>query len=64
LRKNFFGPISATNPVEGSKDAASFLVCTLKKFLLGGSGFFVSDSISGRLLGHIGPLNLALRPNR
>jgi len=29
-----------------------------------GCGFFVSDVISGRLLGHLGPLHLALGPNR
>jgi len=27
-------------------------------------GFFVSDVINGRLLGHLGPLYLALGPNR
>ena len=37
----------------------------LKKiFLLGGCGFFVSDVISGGLLGHLGPLCLALGANR
>jgi len=39
LRGNFSGPVSGTNPVKGSKDAASFLVCTRKKFLLGDAGF-------------------------
>jgi len=34
-----------------------------KKFLVWGSGFFVSDIISGGLLGHFGPLHLALGPN-
>jgi len=34
-----------------------------KNFLLGGCGFFVSDVISGRLLGHLGPLCLALGAN-
>jgi len=29
-----------------------------------GGGFFVSDVISGGLLGHLGPLHLALGPNR
>jgi len=33
-------------------------------FLLGGCGFFVSDIISGELLGHIGPLCLDLGANR
>jgi len=34
-----------------------------KNFLLGGCGFFVSDVISGGLLGHLGPLSLALGAN-
>jgi len=48
----------------GSKDLASLLVCTRKKFLLGVCGFFVSDIRSGGLLGHLGPLHLALGSNR
>jgi len=35
-----------------------------KFFLLGGCGFFVSDVISGGLLGQLGPLCLALGANR
>jgi len=34
-----------------------------KNFLLGGCSFFVSDVISGGLLGHLGPLCLALGAN-
>jgi len=34
-----------------------------KKFLLGGYGYFVSDIISGGLLGQLGPLCLALGSN-
>jgi len=34
-----------------------------KNFLLGNAGFFVSDVISGGLLGHLGPLCLALGAN-
>ena len=34
-----------------------------KNFLLGGCEFFVSDVISGGLLGHLGPLFLALSTN-
>jgi len=50
--------------VEASKDAASLLVCTRKKyFCLGACGFFVSDVISGGLLGHLGSLCLALGAN-
>jgi len=33
-------------------------------FCLGDTGFFVSDVISGGLLGHLGPLRLALGTNR
>jgi len=64
LRRNFSGPVCSTDPVKVSKDAASLLVCTRKKFFcLGGAGFFVSYVISGRLLGHLGPLCLALDAN-
>jgi len=34
-----------------------------KNFLLGGCGFFMSDVISRGLLGHLGPLCLALGAN-
>jgi len=33
-------------------------------FCVGDEGFFVSDVISGGLLGHLGPLCLALGTNR
>jgi len=63
LRGNLSGLVCSTDLVKVSKDAASLLVCTRKKnFLLG--GFFVSDVISGGLLGHLGPLCLALGTNR
>jgi len=56
LRRNFSGPVCSTEPAKVSKDAASLLACTRKKkFLLRGCGFFVSDIISGGLLGHLGP---------
>ena len=64
LRGNFSGPVQVTDLVEVSKYAASLLVCTQKNFLLGGCGFFVSDVISKGLLGHLGPLYLALGTNR
>jgi len=49
VRWNFSGPVSATDLVKVSKDAASLLVCTKKKlFCLGG---------------HLGPLHLALSAN-
>ena len=65
LRGNSSGPVCSTDPVKVSKDAASLLVCTRKKiFCLGAAGFFVSDVVSGGLLGHLGPLCLALGANR
>ena len=53
LCRNFSSPISSTDPVKGSKDTTSLLVCTRKNFLLGGYGFFVNDVISGGLLGQL-----------
>ena len=63
LRRNISAPVRVTNLVVVSKGAASFLVCTRKNFLLGGCVFFVSDVISGGLLGQLGPLYLALGAN-
>jgi len=60
---NISAPVQVTDLVEASKDAASLLICTQKNFLLGGCGFFVSDVISRGLLGHLGPLCLALGAN-
>jgi len=57
-------PVRATDPVKSSKDLASLVVCTQKKFLSWRCRFFVSDVISGGLSGHLGPLHLALGPNR
>jgi len=48
----------------GSNGSASLVDCTQKIFLLWGCGFFVSDVISGGLLGHFGPLCLDLGANR
>jgi len=64
LRGNFSGPVSATNPVKSSKDTASLVACTRKKFFGWVCGFFASGVISGGLLGHLGPLHLALGSNR
>jgi len=64
LRGNFSGPVCSTDLVKVSKDAASLLVCTRKKIFAWGVRFFVSDVISGGLLGHLGPLCLALGANR
>jgi len=65
LRGNFSGLVCSTDLVKVSKDAESLLVCTRKNFFcFGGCGFFVSDVISGELLGHLGPLCLALGANR
>ena len=63
LRGNISAPVRVTDLAEVSKDAASLLVCTRKKFFAW-CGFFVSDVISGELLGHLGPLCLALGTNR
>ena len=56
-------PVQVTDLVEVSKDVASLVVCTGKKYLVGVCGFFVSDVISGGLLGHLGQLHLALGTN-
>jgi len=64
LRGNFSGPVCSTDLVKVSKDAASLLVCTRKKIFAWGVRFFVSDVINGGLLGHLGPLCLALGANR
>ena len=64
LRERNSGAKIGRELFKGSKDLASLLVCTQKNFLVRGWGFFVSDVISGGLLGHLGPLNLALGPNR
>jgi len=64
LSGNFSGPVSATDPVKSSKDSASLVVRTRKKFFGCGVQVFVSDVISGWLLGHLGQLHLTLGPNR
>ena len=67
LRGNFSRLVCSTDLVKVSKDAAmgkSSSLHSKKKFLLGGCGFFVSDVICGGLLGHLGPLCLALGTNR
>jgi len=64
LRGNFSAPVRVTNLVEVCKDTASLLVCTRKKFFWLGVPDFLSDAISGGLLGHLGPLYLALGANR
>jgi len=63
LRRNFSGPVSTTVPVKVSKDTASQVPCTRKKIFDWGCGFFVSDVINGGLLGHLGPLHLAVGAN-
>ena len=57
------GAESASELFKGSKDWANHAVCNEKIFFVGVCGFFVSDIISGGLLGHLGPLHLALGPN-
>jgi len=63
LRGNYSASVRVTDLVKVSKETASLLVCTRKKFFGWGCRFFVSDIISGGLLGHLGPLYLALGTN-
>jgi len=63
LRGNLSRSGSAADLVEASKDAASLLVCTLTKFFWLGVQIFLSDVISGGLLGHLDPPYLALGAN-
>ena len=63
LHRNISAPVRVTDLVKASKDMASLLVYTRKKFFAWGCRFFMSDIISGRLLGHRGPLCLALGAN-
>jgi len=64
LRGNISAPVWVTHLVEVSKDAASLVVGTRKKFFwLGACGFFVSDVTSGGLFGHLSQLHLALGAN-
>jgi len=64
LRGNFSSPVRATDPIKSLKDAASLVACTEKKNFGSGVQIFVSDIISAGLLGHLGPLCLALGANR
>jgi len=57
------GLIQAVRKKTADLHVASLVLCTEKIFLLGGCGFFVSDVISGGLLGYLGPLCLALGTN-
>jgi len=60
LRRNISAPVQVKYLVEVSKDAASLLVCTRKKYFCWGCGFVVSDVISRAFFGH---LHLALGAN-
>ena len=64
LREYNSGAESNRKLFKRSKDLASLEVCNEKQFLVSGHRFFVSDIISEGLLGHLGPLHLALGPNR
>jgi len=64
LHGNFSGPVCSTDPVKVSRRGKSSRLHSKKHFLLVGTGFFVSDVISGRYLGHLDPLCLALGTNR
>ena len=55
---NISAPVRVTDLVEVSKDTASLVVSTRKKFFGWGVQFFMSDIISGGLFGH---LDLALQ---
>ena len=63
LCRYFSSRVSATDLEKVANDVASFVVCTRKKFFGCGCGIFVSDIISGGLLGHRGPFYLALGSN-
>ena len=64
LRGNISAPVQVMDLVEASKDALVFWSAIEKIFFPWGVRVFVSDVISGRLLGHLGPLCLALGANR
>jgi len=49
---------------KAQKTRQVFLSALEKKFLVGGADCFVSDVIGGGLLGHLGPLHVALDANR
>jgi len=57
------GAISGRELFKGSKDAARLVVCNEKSFSVGVCGCFMSDVVSGGLLGHPSQLHLALGPN-
>jgi len=62
LHRNISGAVNTRNLFKGSKDLARLVVCSEKKFV-SDCRFFVCDVISGILLGHCGPLHLALGSN-
>jgi len=55
-------PVQVTDLVEVSKDAASLVVCTRKKFFGWGVQIFVSDVISGGLLATLAHLTWPWAP--
>jgi len=64
LRGNFFWSDMFYRPGKSLKRRGKSSSLHSKKiFLLWVCGFFVSDAISGGLLGHLGPLCLALGAN-
>jgi len=60
---NISAPVSVMDLVEVSKDTASLVDYTRKKFFGSRVHFFVSDVISGGLISHLGQLHLALSTN-
>jgi len=63
LRGNISADDYARELFKPSKDSASLHICNEKTFFVLGFGFFVSDVISGFVLGLFGPLHLPLDPN-
>jgi len=62
LRRNISADDCAKELFKPLEDSVSLCVCNEKKNLV--LFFFVSDVISGVVLGLFGPLHLALGPNR
>jgi len=64
LRINIFTPIRSSDSATVKTHGQSSRLHSKKNFFLGGWGLAVSGVISGGLLGHLGPLCLALGANR
>jgi len=64
FRGNFSGLVCSTDLVKVSRRGKFSSLHSKKKILFGWCRFFVSDVISGGILGHLGPLCLALGASR